>query len=323
MNKTKLLLSGIALLLAAIYVPKAYANQMMNMTAIPPKVELKGDPGQTLKATLKIRNDSEQTQNFSVTVEDFVVFDSKGTPIPVTTTANNRWSLKNWITAPTEIPVDSKGVQILDISVKIPMTALPGGHYAMITYTPNADTKPGDLKQTGNVITSRVGTLIYVTVSGPVNEKADITRFSVPKFTEMGPVEFSGSILSLSDIHVNPKGTITISDPLNKKVANIEVDAGNIFPETTRDFSAMWNQKWGWGKYKADLNLAYGTAGHVVTATAFFWLFPIRLVIYTLVAVISILTIIVLLNKRSKRHQQELEKEVQELKQELESIENK
>jgi len=322
MNKTKILISGAALLLALVYIPKVYADQM-TMTAIPPKVELKGDPGQTLKATLKIRNDSEQTQNFSITVEDFVVLDSKGTPIPVTTTAGNRWSLKNWITAPTDIPVDSKGVQILDISIKIPMTALPGGHYAMITYTPNAEAKPGDLKQTGNVITSRVGTLIYVTVSGPVNEKADITKFSVPKFTEKGPVEFSGSIQSLSDIHVNPKGSITISDPLNKKIADITVDAGNIFPETTRDFSAIWNQKWGWGQYKADLNLAYGTAGHVITATAFFWLFPIRLVIYLLVAVISILTIIVLLNRRSKKHQQELEKEVQELKQELESIESK
>lgn len=322
MNKTKFLLIGIVLLLALVYIPKAYADQM-TMTAIPPKVELKGDPGQTLKATLKIRNDSEQTQNFAITVEDFVVVDSKGTPIPVTTTVGNRWSLKNWITAPKDIPVDSKGDQILDISIKIPMTALPGGHYAMVTYTPNAEAKPGDLKQTGNIITSRVGTLVYVTVSGPINEKASITKFSVPKFTEKGPIEFSGSIESLSDVHVNPKGSVTISDPLSKKVAKISVDAGNIFPESTRDFTALWNQKWGWGRYKADLSLTYGTADLPITATVFFWLFPIRLVIYILVALISVLTIIIILNKRSKKHQQELEKEVQELKQELESIESK
>ena len=81
--------------------------------------------------------------------------------------------------------------------------------------------------------------------------------------------------------------------------------------------------KWGWGKYRADLNLAYGTTGAVATATIFFWLFPIRLVIYSLVAIISILTIIILLNKRSQRHQGFLEKEVTELKKELEQTEGK
>lgn len=304
-------------------VPGVHAVDQQMITAIPPKVELKGDPGQTLTATLKIRNDSASTQDFAVTVEDFVVIDKLGTPLPITTSVSNRWSLKNWIVAPKIVPVDAGGIQIINLTVKIPMAALPGGHYAMITYTPNADAKAGDLKQTGNIITQRVGTLIYVTVSGPVTEKADITRFAVPKFSEQGPIEFAGTIESLSDTHVNPKGTITISNPLNKKVAEVSVDAGNIFPETSRDFTANWNTKWGWGRYKADLSLAYGVAGSLITATAFFWLFPIRLVIYILTALIAVLTIILVLDKRSKKHQQELEKEVQELKDELQNIENK
>jgi hypothetical protein len=303
--------------------PNSVSAQQMTMTAIPPKVELKGNPGQTLTATLKIRNDSENTEIFAVSAEDFIVIDSKGTPVPITTQISNRWSLATWISAPKEIPVDAGGVQILDISIKIPMTALSGGHYAMIVYTPNAQNKAGDLKQTGNIITQRIGTLIYVTVSGPVTEKATITKFSVPKFLEQGPVEFFGSIENMSDIHVNPKGTVTISNPFNIKVAEINVDTGNIFPESTRDFTTIWNQKWGWGRYKADLHLTYGTSNSLLSSTIFFWLFPIRLVIYGLVILISILTVIIILDKRSKKHQQDLEKEVQTLKDELQQIENK
>jgi hypothetical protein len=295
----------------------------MAMTAIPPKVELKGDPGQTLTATLKIRNDSPETQDFTIAVEDFVVIDNQGTPIPIATKVSNRWSLANWITAPQEIPVDAGGIQIVNVTIKIPMTALSGGHYAMLTYTPNAEAKPGDLRQTGNIITQRVGTLIYVTVSGPVTEKANLTRFSAPKFSENGPVNFTGTIESLSDVHINPKGTITITDPLNTKVAQIDVDAGNIFPEVSKDFSAVWNQKWGWGRYKAVLNLAYGATGTAITGTTFFWLFPIRLVIYALVALISVLIVFIVLSKRSQKHQEELEKEVRELKEELQNIESK
>lgn len=322
MNKTKIFLSLAAIISLLVYAPLAKAEMVLTTTAIPPKVELKGNPGQTLTATLKVRNDASSTQNYTITVEDFIVIDNIGTPVPLATKASNRWSLANWVVAPTQIPVDAGGMQIINISVKIPMTALPGGHYAMLTYTPNADAKPGDLKQTGNVITQRVGTLLYVTVSGPINEKATITRFTSPKFVEMGPVEFAGTIESMSDVHVNPKGTITIKNPLNIKIAEISVDAGNVFPETSRDFTALWNQKWGWGRYSADLSLAYGTAGSLIAASTSFWLFPIRLVIYALTALIAILVIILVLNKRSKKHQEELEKEVQELKEELQNVDN-
>ena len=293
------------------------------ITAIPPRLLLQGKPGETITAQLKVRNDSEEAQNYSVAVEDFIVYDKQGTPIPVANSAGNRWSLASWVLAPDMIPVDTKTTQVVNIKIKVPLTALPGGHYAMLTYMPNADVKPGQMKKTAAIIGQRVGTLIYFTVSGPVTEKLNILKFSVPQFSEQGPVDFSGTLESLSDIHITPKGNITISDPLNSKVATVPVDAGSIFPETEREFISSWNQKWGWGKYRADLNLAYGTTGAVATATIFFWLFPIRLVIYSLVAIISVLTVIVLLNKRSQRHQEQLEAEVTELKKELEQAENK
>jgi len=321
-NLFKALASVITIFLFACFAGYTNAQSFSSTTAIPPKVELKGDPGQTLTATLKVRNDSLQTNNYTITVEDFVVVDNQGTPVPVTTNVSNRWSLRNWITAPKMIPVDAGGLQVVNVTIKIPLTALPGGHYAMITYTPNADSKSGDLKQTGNIITQRVGTLLYVTVSGPVTEKASITKFSAPRFTEMGPVNFTGTIESLSTVHVNPKGTITISNPINSKVAEIVVDAGNIFPETSREFTSIWNQKWGWGRYRASLNLTYGTAG-VLAATTYFWFFPIRLVIYILIGLIAVLTIIIILNNRSKRHQNELEKEVRALKEELQNVEKR
>jgi len=54
MNKTKnLLTASIFVFLVFLFAPYAYADQM-SMTAIPPKVELKGNPGQTLTATLKL-----------------------------------------------------------------------------------------------------------------------------------------------------------------------------------------------------------------------------------------------------------------------------
>lgn len=326
---TKALFFSITFALAVssvLPVPYSIATQVSAqsvITAIPPRLVLTGKPGETISAQLKVRNDSDVAQTYLIAVDDFIVSDKEGTPIPVSQNVSGRWSLKSWITSPDIIPVDAKATQVVNIKVKVPLTALPGGHYAMLTYMPNTEVKPGDLKKTASIIGQRVGSLLYFTVSGPVTEKINVTRFSIPEFSERGPIAISGTLESLSDVHVSPKGSITITDPLNNKVADIAVDSGNIFPETSRDFTSTWNQKWGWGRYRADLNLAYGAVGAVATASVFFWLFPIRLVIYSLVAIISILTIITLLNKRNKRHQEQLEREVHELKEELNKLENK
>jgi len=326
---TKALFFSVTVALAfSAFLPVPYSiatpvSAQSAVTAVPPRLILSGKPGETISAQLKVRNESETAQTYVVAVDDFIVSDKAGTPIPVAENVSGRWSLKSWITSPDMIPVDANTTQVVNIKVKIPLTALPGGHYAMLTYMPNPDIKPGDLKKTASLIGQRVGSLIYVTVAGPITEKINVTRFSIPQFSEKGPINIEGTLESLSDVHVSPKGSITITDPLNTKVADIAVDTGNIFPETSRDFVSTWNQKWGWGRYRADLNLAYGTVGAVATASVFFWLFPIRLVIYSLVAIISILTIITLLSQRNKRHQEQLEKEVSELKEELNKLENK
>lgn len=326
MTNKKTTLSSIFILFLLVILAQAGIHPVLAdsiITAIPPRLVLQGDPGKTLTAELKVRNDSEVSQIYTVAVDDFIVVDKIGTPIPVSSAVSSRWSLKNWITAPQFVPVDAKATQIIRVTIKIPVGALPGGHYAMLTYMPGGDIKPGELKKTASIIGQRVGTLFYVTVSGKVTENATLTSFTVPKFLEKGPVDFAGSIENLSDIHISPKGSITISNPLNMKVAELPIDTGNIFPETVRDFTASWDQKLGWGRYKAEIHLAYGNTGGLLSGTIFFWLFPIRLVIISLIALISVLTIIILLNKRSKKHQEELEKEVRELKQELEQIENK
>src|SRR3989339_2052097 len=67
------------------------------ITAIPPRLVLSGKPGETITAQLKVRNDSETSQNYTVAVEDFIVYDTQGTPVPVKSAVSNRWSLSSWI----------------------------------------------------------------------------------------------------------------------------------------------------------------------------------------------------------------------------------
>lgn len=289
------------------------------VTAIPPRLEVSADPGKTITQEIKVRNDSSISQLYTIKVRDFVVTDGLGTPVPVENTGN-RWSLKSWITAPDVMPVDARSTQIIKLTIKVPNTALPGGRYAMVTYQPNGDIKPGDMGLTSSVISQEVGTLVYLTVNGPITEKAELSDFVTANFYEKGPVKFSGSVLNLSETHIAPKGTIKIYDPLNQKVDEINLEVGNVFPEANRLFSTVWNKTWGWGKYRADLSLNYGKAG-VLASSISFWLFPVWMVIYALIAIVGLLVAAMLINKKNRKHELELEKEVTELKEELKEVE--
>lgn len=317
-------LTALILFFSLIFIAsKPVLAQIASTTVIPPRLEITANPGQTLTQELKVRNETDSTQYYAVDVTNFIVSDNFGTPIPISDTVNTRWGMKSWIKAPSVIPVDPKQTAVVKITINVPQNALPGGHYALITYQPNPDFKAAQLRNTGSIIGQRTGTILYLTVSGPITQNATATQFTAPLFNEFGPVPFNGVVSNSSDIHVNAKGNIFISNLFGQQIAQLPVETGNVFPGATRAFKTDWNQKWGYGRYTATLDLAYGTAGGVITSTIFFWLFPIRLVIYTLIVIISILFIIIILNQKNKKHQKELEKEVLELKKEVEAKERK
>ena len=53
------------------------------ITAIPPKLQIEATPGDIIKTNIKVRNDSETSQIYSIYVNDFIVNDESGTPVPI------------------------------------------------------------------------------------------------------------------------------------------------------------------------------------------------------------------------------------------------
>jgi hypothetical protein len=100
------------------------------------------------------------------------------------------------------------------------------------------------------------------------------------------------------------------------KVA-VNETGGNILPDQIRKFDASWVKNanavgattfWGkyrqekenyaFGKYTADLMLAYGTAGKTLNATANFWVIPWHVIIVNLIIIILAVIIIYFLVKK-------------------------
>ena len=176
---------------------------------------------------------------------------------------------------------------------------------------------------TGASIQTKVGTLVYITIPGDITQNAIIKNFSAPKFEEFGPIDFSTTVQNLSDIHIKPAGNITVTNMIGmKSYVQFNKDGNNIFPGKTRDFENQLNKKWLFGRYKAELNTTYGTAGGVATAVVFFWVIPWRLLILVGTAIAVLIAIIVIIRNKTGGNK-ETEEKVDELEKELEALKKK
>lgn len=296
----------------------ALAQSALGLTAIPPRLEINVNPGQVITKEIKVRNESRSEKIISTSVKDFIVTDDLGTPLQIESTdeSSNRWTASSWIQiSPSQVKLKPGETKSLVLTIITPENALAGGHYAMILHTP---AKEVSLTQTGATIETNVGTLVYITVAGNITENALVKDFSAPKFSEYGPINFRTIITNLSDIHITPSGSINIYNLLGGKSAQIKLDNTNIFPSTSREFTNIFNRKFLFGRYKAQLNAVYGTTGQLLTATIFFWVIPYKL-IALLLAIIVVIVLILKLKKKSPpvsepNKVEELEKELEDLK---------
>jgi len=312
---------------------RTIAQDQIALTAIPPRLgddnSLKAAPGEKIQVQLRVRNISDQPVSVVTSAKDFILDVDGETPVSIDDSSSNRWSLASWLTiTPTEHNIASKSTVGINVLIEVPEDALPGGHYAMVLHEPgetaNSDEFSVDKNNgSGAAINQRVGTLLYVVVEGPINEEAYVRDFSFPGFTEYGPVPFDFSVENNSDIHITPQMSVEIFNLFNQKIETIAVDAKNIFPLSSRDFTGQWDRVWGWGYYKAKLTMSYGSEGSIVVANTTFWLLPLKVVLSAII-LLMILIIITYSIKRHLNHRKEMsEKKIQDLEIQIEEMQSK
>lgn len=291
----------IIFLLFASTLSAVEGQESMTITAIPPRLELKALPGATLQETIKIRNESTTETAFLVNTANFIVNNNQGTPIAVTEAVSGRWSLMSWITiSPKKILLQPQQTAAINLIISIPSNALPGGHYAMVTYNPDLTGLLG-LQGSSSVITQKVGSLIYLNVIGDVTEAVNLKNFTAPKFSHYGPINLMAEIENLGDIHIQPQGTITITNLLGDEVYAQKLEEKNIFPFASRAYTAQFPGKWHLGRYAAKLQAAAGSSQMPIKGFIYFWIIPVKELSYAAGALLIIILLLILLKKRKPK----------------------
>ena len=298
------ILGILALVVTASPVSRAHADDA-SVAVIPPRFELFGGPGDTVVEKLRVRNDATVSQKYTVDVEDFKAKDDEGGVdlIDPTSTAVTSYQLAKWITVePHEFSVDAGAERVLDITVKIPKTAEPGGHFASVLVR-----RAGTASAGGAAVDTRVGSLILLRVSGSVTESASVDYFKAENsFAQYGPVTLDLRTVNNGNVHVAPRGTIVITNTFGQKVAEIPLSSANVLPGSARIARTLWDQKNLVGRYTATLVAQYGQNNgpdgkpETLSASTTFTIFPLYL-LWILIAVIVILFLLVTRRRQLKK----------------------
>lgn len=287
--------------------PVASGGQALEISPTISQISI--DPGKTTELAIKVHNISRTTQAVTAQEDDFVPNGETGLPrVVLNSDGTSQYSFKKWAKMPAPFQVVSREIKSVNVRITVPANATPGSHYGIIRFTAS----PPGLEGTGVSISTSIGLLAIIRVSGDIKEKLSVVNFSMADakgmksdFFESTPVNFVERLQNTGNSDLQPNGIIEINDIFGKRVANVAVNQPPhlILPSSIRRFdqtldSATIGTKQLFGRYTAKLNLTYGVNKTPLITTMTFWVIPYRLILGVIFALVLLVFLVRLLGRR-------------------------
>lgn len=235
MNLIKSLLAASCLCLALFVMPR----HSLALTASPVRIELAGDPGQTIGSSFELYNDEKKTNKYVMEVVNFEARDESGMPRLL---KDKRGGLVEWTAfSVQQVQLDAGERMEVEFNINIPSNAEPGGYFAaVLAKLDNTEQlRPGEV-----ALENTVGTLVLLRVNGQLQEGGDLLEFKTMggSYFSSLPIEFSYRFQNTSNTWAKPVGDVVINDIFGRtrKVISANPDGNNILSKSIRKFSAVW-----------------------------------------------------------------------------------
>jgi hypothetical protein len=300
---------AVALVVGVVFVAlpgRSAAEGGQAFSISPPLIELQGDPGQRLTTSIKFTNVSDEELLIKTQLNDFGPKNETGEPnIIFDDVENADYSLRQWVNSPAPFKIKAHEAKTVEFPITIPNNAEPGGHYAVIRFTGTAP----ELEESGVALTASIGTLVFLQVSGAIEEKASVEEFfsatakyvkakktfvadSKGAWFKQGPIQFVERIENEGNVHIKPTGTIKVKNIFGRQVTELRINGNpndpnnvpkSILPQSIRRFEQTLDRKWMFGRYTATVNVAYGQGQQPLQTTMTFWVIPYELILIVLI----------------------------------------
>lgn len=298
---------------ATVLVTLMPAMSAQALTISPPYVDYRLNPGDTVLDVVKVYNEDTAPNTFHVQVMNFTSIAGEETGTPTfypATEKRDGTDLAKWITVTdpnktyTLAPKERANIPI---AINIPKDAQPGAHYgAVLMASGKADEKGGTVG-----VETKLGSLIFVNVSGDLNETGRILDFSFKDkkvWYNMLPIDFFMRFENDGNTNLRPAGNVFIKNWYGRQVASIKVNDqfGSVLPHSIRKFGFGWGagkpkdggffaqvaNEWnnfGFGRYQATLFVNYGSNNQTLSEVRYFTVWPWRLMTLAGIALLVVI----------------------------------
>lgn len=278
-------------------------NMSNVFTLLPMSQRFTLTPGEVTEGSIKIVNPADATENFAykVSITPYGVIGEKYTIDLEHESA--RTSISKWIEIeePTG-EIEPNGVKEIKFTINVPKNAPVGGQYATLAVSSNSKSANGNGVAVRNVL--EMASIIYGTVTGPIERNGKILENNVPGFIVSPPATLSALIENGGNVHEDAIFTIKVTDLFGgRQILPTEDDDGQyselIMPETTRYIEREVNNLPALGIVKVSQSISYRGDNNVAEKTIIICpIWFMMLVFTTLIAIIF--TIIHLIRKHRK-----------------------
>lgn len=279
----------VAFICGIALVPHALsAQEGLSISVTPPLFQLAISPGDEWKSSVKVVNTNDREVPYYAQVVDFQSQGEggQGTFIPLIDGERDLdATLASWVDVPPEPLVIARGKSgEIPFTIKIPMDAPPGGHYAAIL----VGTQPPKDEASGGAslkIASFVSSLLFVRIKGEIEERGRIREFrSISELYQEPKADFVLRFENIGTTHLRPQGEITLYNMWGKERGNVIINQknsgfGSVLPDSTRKYEFSWEGEQGIsdiGRYSATVVLTFGDEGKQnISAKTYFWIVPV------------------------------------------------
>lgn len=274
------------------------------LTLSPPVSELTIKPGQTITQTIRVTNPTDKLVEVFPQAMDFKAKGESGQPsFYLSSDSSGSYSLASWVKfSSSELALTPQQVVDFKYTIVAPKNAESGGHYGTVFFVSNppSDSKTGSKVSVGSML----GSLVLATVPGNISEKASLASFLPDQKVHFNnKVTFDTTVQNQGNIHFVPTGKIVIYNLTGKIVGQTAFNGagGNVLPASSRKFEDTWSSgKFLLGRYKAKLNLTYGSQNIPLSASLTFWVVPVWSLVVLLIIILIICFVLKYLISRKK-----------------------
>lgn len=239
------------------------------VTVGPVRLEYSANPGDVVRGNLFVQNEGKTKETYYPSFEKFT--EENGEKV----FSKEKTGLVSWIQTISSITLNPGEGQQIPFAITVPNDAPPGGHFAVIWWS---STPPGQQNEQVAIV-SRAGILVYLQVSGNIQESGKITSLTASQkvIFDSSPIDFTVTFQNNGNSYLKPNGEIVLKNILGITQASAAINPFGVvvLPQSKKDLTmTLKPPAIAFGPYRAEARIFYGQNKEEITQSIWIWILP-------------------------------------------------